>query len=661
LAKSRETPQNVDINSMKETNEKLKKIYDDLLDDKISIEDFWKELLPFMRKMRESGNLITAQKAQAYGLQLINLSEKVSTYRKENDIGGTSQASEIKKEIMQLSWSYLMSVDEVLSPFIPRTPPGNDEEVNEEVEKLIERIRNDPNNSIGYNALGNYYFSKKRYDEAITQYNQAISKDSTKHVYYANIGEAYWAKGNLNQASLSYETALRLDPDDDINNDKLGQIYLLKGQLDEAIERFQKAISKNSNPGYLIDIGDAHLQKKEWDLAIDYYQEAITINPEDFIAHSAIANAYMSRFNLPSNRDLGLLNKAIDHYKKSIEIEEKNNLVAYTGLGDIYISRGDWDAAIENYRKALEINATDNTTINNIGFAYLRKEEYGRALDFFNQALANNPRSSLTLRYLGDYYSQLEKYDEAITNYKSAIDIDPRNAAASYSLGRLYILKRQPELALRYYIDATTIEPDNYIYQSELGYLYTKLNPPQWHNAKKALQRAIEINNKDDLSYIGLGDVFFGMGLFTQALEKYKEAISLNPNNPEYYAIASNTYIRLRIWGEALEYAKMADRKAREIKSSDDRYMHYIALVYHERGLFYFDQQQYDIAIAEFREAIKYKEFDTTYWVLYLSYYALNRFHDARQSLNKAKEVFRRKNNRDKEEYIDALQDPKLS
>ena len=91
--------------------------------------------------------------------------------------------------IVSLGWNYLMSVDEALSG-TPDGQPNDGDTVDHEIKKLIKRIEVDPNNSEAYNALANYYFSKKKYDEAIEQYNEAITKDP-KPIYYANIGDAY--------------------------------------------------------------------------------------------------------------------------------------------------------------------------------------------------------------------------------------------------------------------------------------------------------------------------------------------------------------------------------------------------------------------------------------------------------------------------------------
>jgi tetratricopeptide (TPR) repeat protein len=648
------------VNSLRLTNNKLKEMYYGLLDEKISVEEFWKVLLPFMKKLREGSNVIGVQKAKIYGLQLTNLAEKVAAYRSSSDIENTSEAIVMKKEILEVSWNFLMSVGEALAGMSNIVQPSlYGEKEDEEIKKLIKRIEEDPNNSEVYNALGNYYFYKKRYDEAIDQYNEAITKDP-KPVYYANIGDAYREKGSFTESGFWYEKALRLDPDDDINNDKLGQIYLLKGQFDNAIESFMKALSKRSNPFYLIDLGDAYMQKKEWDTAIDYYQEAIAINPEDSGAHNAMANAYVYKYRSSNVQDKDLLDKSLNHFHKSVEIN-KDDALAYAGLGDIYLHLGDWKEAIENYKNVMKRSPKDISSINNMGYAYLKMQDYGKALECFNQAFTINPKNSLSLKYMGDYFSQLGKYDDAINYYQKSLDIDPRDAATSYSLGIAYIVKGQPDLALRFFIDATTIDPENFLYQSELGLLYTRLNPPQWDNARVALKKAIELNSNDDLSYLGLGDVLLGMGLFTQALENYQKALSLNPENPEHSAALSTAYSRLRMWDEALRYAKMANQKAKEKDSSNDRYTHYIGLVYHDMGLFYFDQKQYEDAINEFKEATKYKEFETTYYSLYLSYYELNKFNDAKQCLTKAVELFKKKYNKDNEKYLEALQDSKLS
>jgi protein O-mannosyl-transferase len=69
----------------------------------------------------------------------------------------------------------------------------------------------------------------------------------------------------------------------------------------------------------------------------------------------------------------------------------KNNSHAYLRLGNAYIKQGQYDKAIENYRKLIQLNPTNFVAYNRLGIAYSYSGRFQLAIENFNNAIQLKP------------------------------------------------------------------------------------------------------------------------------------------------------------------------------------------------------------------------------------------------------------------------------
>ncbi|MBR6163139.1 tetratricopeptide repeat protein [bacterium] len=99
-----------------------------------------------------------------------------------------------------------------------------------------------------YLNLGNVFYEKNEYDNALTVYRKALEKTPYSSRLHCNLGYLYWGKGNIDEAIKEYEKAIRFDPNYDIAYNNLGVIYLDDlGRVQKAIELFEEAARCNPN------------------------------------------------------------------------------------------------------------------------------------------------------------------------------------------------------------------------------------------------------------------------------------------------------------------------------------------------------------------------------------------------------------------------------
>jgi tetratricopeptide (TPR) repeat protein len=110
---------------------------------------------------------------------------------------------------------------------------------------------------------------------------------------------------------------------------------------------------------------------------------------------------------------------------------------------------GQYDMAIQEYRRALNINPADSNVENLLTQAlhddfimkgnYLKgRGDYGRAATMFKSALQQNPQSLWGHNNLAAVYNTMEDYGGAIRESLEAISIDASCAIAHYNLAFAY-------------------------------------------------------------------------------------------------------------------------------------------------------------------------------------------------------------------------------
>jgi tetratricopeptide (TPR) repeat protein len=75
--------------------------------------------------------------------------------------------------------------------------------------------------------------------------------------------------------------------------------------------------------------------------------------------------------------------------------------MAYNNRGVAHLDKRQYDQAISDYSKAIELNPKDADAYKNRGAAYLDKGQYNQAISDYNKAIELNPKGMLTLITIG--------------------------------------------------------------------------------------------------------------------------------------------------------------------------------------------------------------------------------------------------------------------
>lgn len=109
----------------------------------------------------------------------------------------------------------------------------------------------------------------------------------------------------------------------------------------------------------------------------------------------------------------------------------------YQKRADAHIIKGEYDLALVNYNKVIELNSADAATYRNRGLAYSNKKSYDQAIADYDKAIELNPKESLAYLNRGESYEKMGNAQKALADYQKAVELDAGNEAAKTSVQRI--------------------------------------------------------------------------------------------------------------------------------------------------------------------------------------------------------------------------------
>lgn len=111
-----------------------------------------------------------------------------------------------------------------------------------------------------------------------------------------------------------------------------------------------------------------------------------------------------------------------------------NSDVAHAGLAGILFVRGQTDAAIEHYQRALALRSGNVAAHYGLAMALVRERKFDAAIDHFQQVLSIQPDNIQASNYLGSLFASKGEMSSAIAAWRQTLSFDPDNADAANNL-----------------------------------------------------------------------------------------------------------------------------------------------------------------------------------------------------------------------------------
>jgi len=226
-------------------------------------------------------------------------------------------------------------------------------------------------------------------------------------------------------------------------------------------------------------------------------------------------------------------NKALG--KEQVVYEKKSNLNTaeeYFYRGYDKSNKGDYNGAISDYTKAIEINPNFADAYYNRGSSKNDLKDYYGAVSDYTKAIEINPNYGEAYSNRGIGKNVLKDYYGAISDYTKAIEINPNFAKSYYNRGNTKYDLKDYNGAISDYTKAIEINPNFAICYVNRG--KAKYGLKDYYGAISDYTKVIEINPNYAVAYSNRGDSKNDLKDYNGAIADYTKAIELNPN----YAVA---------------------------------------------------------------------------------------------------------------------------
>ncbi|MFX0036516.1 MAG: tetratricopeptide repeat protein [Candidatus Hermodarchaeota archaeon] len=324
---------------------------------------------------------------------------------------------------------------------------------------------------------GKKLVEEKKFQGAIDIFNEALTMTNKMYLTKEMEKEVGMIK------SLIYETEVKLlvDKGGLAEEQKLKEkeIEKLKKKLEYAqsiddperrtaeMSKIKKLIDEvhSEEIKFLIEQGTQLADLKKYDDAFKFYEKALKVN--ELMESPDVKNKDLIKTSYKKE----LINRA------KLEIEYKN-----------------YDSAIEDCRRALELDEIFVEAYYYIGISYTYKKKYEAAIDSFQTAVNYNKKHVKSWNAMGLAYEAKEDYENALKNLNRAIEIDPGFYKGWYNLGNVYILRKEFDKAIESY------------------------------------KKAIEINEEHAKAWFFMGIAYFDKKDYNEAIDNVERAITIDQN-----------------------------------------------------------------------------------------------------------------------------------
>lgn len=302
----------------------------------------------------------------------------------------------------------------------------------------------------------------------------------------------------------------------------------------------------------------ATIQTRFWKTSDALFRHALESTEQNGVAHLSYGVDLLLRKQT---------NAAVEQFKAALNVNPGDSL-AYANLAGIAVSQGDWDEAERNFQAALRISPDDFALHNSIGLALARQGKFAEAIDHYKQALELNPDSSKVAYNLGNAYWQDGKLEEAKEAFKIALHIDPKDVAAHLNLGALLLAQQKLDEAEDHLLTAIRLRPDLADAHRNLASVYIARHKPGLSDgfqerAIEELGEAIRVDGKDAAAHFQLAMVLAARFDTTNAILEYQKALEQKPDWPEAlnnlaWILATHPDAKVRNGEEAVRLAEKA-------------------------------------------------------------------------------------------------------
>jgi tetratricopeptide (TPR) repeat protein len=289
----------------------------------------------------------------------------------------------------------------------------------------------------------------------------------------------------------------------------------------------------------------------------------------------------------------GNLDAAERCIRQALEVREE--AVYHGNFGNVLKAKGQTEAALAAYRRAVEMRPDLTQPAYNLGVLLQEMGRGEEAAAAFQKVLEIDPEYVQAYNNLGNLYRSFGDVGKAIASFRKAAEIDPTFAEAYNNLGNIHKDRGETEKAVAYYEKAAKARPDFVQVYVNMGntLVYDQRRLDQ---ADLAFRKVRQLEPENEWAVAGLAKVMMRRGEMEGAYRLMKPAVDRGSRNIDIAITFSEVAGKFDDLERSIAMMEEMIDSGR-YKSDQVRHLHYnLGDVYDEAG-------EYDKAFHHYKVA----------------------------------------------------------
>lgn len=283
--------------------------------------------------------------------------------------------------------------------------------------------RSGDNSGTADQVLGAALIGSKKYDEAITAFQNAYKAAPTAAQPMDALVSALLKANKKDQATAFLKSALAKNPESANALVLLGGIQLSSGSADQALKSFSAAIkAQPKDPVGYKALADFYMSQKNYDEAIKVVQMGIQQQPDTMTLHMILAGALERKGNYEA---------AISEYEFLLD-KQPASLIVANNLASLLLDRRTDQASLKKAQSLVAILRKSQIPEfkDTLGWVSYRQGDYRTAVSLSEEAVAALPDQAAVRYHLGMGYIATSQLSKASEQLKKALELAPNNELA---------------------------------------------------------------------------------------------------------------------------------------------------------------------------------------------------------------------------------------
>jgi tetratricopeptide (TPR) repeat protein len=287
---------------------------------------------------------------------------------------------------------------------------------------------NDPENVYYKVQVARTFITLGMTDSAFAYYRELAGEFPDKEQFVYTYATLLYAKGDYEEAKSYFLMLLNQQPENAAYHYYLGSIGEVLGDNDLAELEYNKAVSLNQDIlEYWAKLGIFRLKKERYQEARKLFSRMVKVHDESAqawylwgIAYNRQAEHWEQQNTREGRMDSASLekvwkirDKAAEKFRHSLSLNKDDTRVLFE-LGVALERSRKEEAAIEVFKRIVELDSNDANALNYLGYMYVEKnQEMETAFDLIERALRIEPENGAFLDSKGWWYFKMKEYEKA--------------------------------------------------------------------------------------------------------------------------------------------------------------------------------------------------------------------------------------------------------